>query len=267
MHGPIPGEGMTTPANTRFRLPQQSDEIVTRAGYAYPFALLSLHVYSAANCNIGAVVATIETRLGREDWVLADVANDPADTVGFKAATYTNAKSRQCAIVFTGTDDVDDLLTDLYQAISVLPGVPQQYANGLRYARKQISTTCARLRSVVIAGHSLGGGITQYVNFATGRRHVALTFNAAGLGIGSWAKIGYPNPALPGNIVALYAVPFNPETGQRGVMEPVHLIGVQLGQQVAIPVSTLKRFTHSMKFLLEGIRLQRDYCVANGACK
>ncbi|MBK8095856.1 MAG: hypothetical protein IPK26_02040 [Planctomycetes bacterium] len=99
---------------------------------------------------------------------------------GFEARLYRPIDGGRPILAFAGTDDLNDVATDVFQAVGVLP---QQYDLALGLA------TRARAHygdDLLLTGHSLGGGLATYAGMHTGTE--TMTFNSAGL---SWrARLG-----------------------------------------------------------------------------
>ncbi len=99
---------------------------------------------------------------------------------------HVNGK-RELTLAFAGTDvtDVRDWLTNVDQAIpntrrSAIP--PHQYREALAIAQRAVTAADRDANtSLVITGHSLGGGLAQYTAAKLGVRGVV--FNAAALGL------------------------------------------------------------------------------------
>ena len=96
-------------------------------------------------------------------------------TPGFTAGLYHDHTSNIYVIAYAGTDDYEDILTDLWQGLG-------QYTESYDFAM-QIAVGLERnaeLRDRLMAtGHSLGGGLASAAAVAANIR--ADTFNAAGL--------------------------------------------------------------------------------------
>ena len=90
---------------------------------------------------------------------------------GFRAGIYSNDK--QYVLAFAGTNDWRDWLSNVRQATGY---DDVQYNQAVAAAK---SAKAAFGDALVIAGHSLGGGLAATAALATGT--VAVTFNAAGV--------------------------------------------------------------------------------------
>jgi hypothetical protein len=100
--------------------------------------------------------------------------------------------TRERVLAFAGTQDLQDWLTNADQAVRqgipgtgiTIPGVTipaDQYREALQVATRFIEAKDKDGKmSLVITGHSLGGGLGQYVSLKTGVK--AVLFNAAALG-------------------------------------------------------------------------------------
>ena len=100
--------------------------------------------------------------------------------------------TRERVLAFAGTEDAKDWLTNADQALRNgiprtginIPGVAIpaiQYQEALQVATKYVQAKDQdKNMSLVITGHSLGGGLGQYVSLKTGVK--AVVFNAAALG-------------------------------------------------------------------------------------
>ena len=155
--------------------------------------------------------------------------NDDAES-GLKYGVYQRVRNGEVETVlaFAGTDgaDLPDVATDAFQAVNPTLRVSDQYAEALTVAAR----VAQQYGSYEITGHSLGGGLSQYVSVATGRD--ATVFNAAGLGRGSIRQLERLAPGgvggaggqitnvhLMGDVVSGGATSFN-QLGTRIELEP-----------------------------------------------
>lgn len=99
---------------------------------------------------------------------------------GFQAAVFIDGDGNVVA-AYAGTDPASgaDIITNADQATEQMEG---QYITGMLLAAK-LQENLPEGRSLVLTGHSLGGGIARGASVATGAP--AVTFNAAGLSMTS----------------------------------------------------------------------------------
>jgi len=144
---------------TRGQQPQQGD---------YTLALLAKDVYSLNGQGVEGF-----NRLS--DSALLGAGIDPASlhdaASGFQAGIYSD--SQQYVLAFAGTNDMRDWLSNVRQATGY---DDVQYNQAVAVAK---GAKAAFGDALVIAGHSLGGGLAATAALATGT--VAVTFNAAGV--------------------------------------------------------------------------------------
>lgn len=96
--------------------------------------------------------------------------------MGYKATVLESATTGQAYLVFNGTDQTIDWVTNVAQALGL---IPPQYSRAAAEAR----AFAARYPGGQILGHSLGGGLASYASALTGLP--AQVFNPAGLGDGA----------------------------------------------------------------------------------
>lgn len=144
---------------TRGQQPQKGD---------YTLALLAKDVYSTGSQGVEGF-----NRLSAD--ALLGVGIDPASlqdaASGFQAGIYSD--NQQYVLAFAGTNDMRDWLSNVRQATGY---DDVQYNQAVSLAK---SAKAAFGDALVIAGHSLGGGLAATAALATGT--VAVTFNAAGV--------------------------------------------------------------------------------------
>jgi len=126
---------------------------------ALEYAMLCKHVYGEGG-NIGAY-----TQVGDFYKYLS----------GLKAGLYK--KGSMYVLAFAGTDDWNDFKNDAKQLI----GVAEQYAEGLSLVTDVLLKDKNIKGHLTVTGHSLGGGISEFVAMKTGIH--AVTFNAAGVSL------------------------------------------------------------------------------------
>lgn len=134
----------------------------------YTVALLAKDVYSTTGQGVDGF-----SRLS--DSALLGAGIDPASlhdsASGFQAGIYSD--NHQYVLAFAGTNDMRDWLSNVRQATGY---DDVQYNQAVAVAK---SAKTAFGDALVIAGHSLGGGLAATAALATGT--VAVTFNAAGV--------------------------------------------------------------------------------------
>lgn len=101
------------------------------------------------------------------------------DPIGFHAVAYRNRDTGNIAIVYEGTTSINDWLANFSQVIQV----PVQYKEAIKFAETIFRGECrgekACIDNVLVAGHSLGGGLAQYVALKYGLK--SYVFNPAGI--------------------------------------------------------------------------------------
>jgi hypothetical protein len=97
-----------------------------------------------------------------------------SESESFHGSAYISGNGK-IVIAFKGTDNWGDVLTDIRQ----LKAVPIQYTQALMFVKRVLAMGGVSPENIVVTGHSLGGGMAQYVASAFGLK--AVTFNPAPL--------------------------------------------------------------------------------------
>lgn len=272
--GPVPGAAASGPtaggapvsniapgAATVLPLPVVSISDMRAMANAYQFAQISEAAYTTPGF-VQAMTpnATVRwTRVRR----LENYQN------GFSAAVYVNEANTICAITFAGTNQLVDWTANAQQ---FLGWTPTQYRAAEQFAADAIGRHCVRasgLRmNVVLTGHSLGGGLAQYVyvrNMRTVRALLTFTFNTAGLAAGN-PEFQLANLDAT-SVTNFIATPYDRVTGQRTGVEPVSLTGITIGREVRVPVYGSAATTHGIDAVRESLGVFRDRCRLDSRCR
>lgn len=124
-----------------------------------------------------------EGEIGKQKWdsARAEVQGwkvlDHRNSDGFQATTYVHDDGK-VVIAYRGTDQPGDFLDDA-GLMTTLPKDHEQLGKGLEYYDHIRNTYCPA--DISLTGHSLGGGIAQWV--AVEKNAPARTFNAPGMGL------------------------------------------------------------------------------------
>ncbi len=101
----------------------------------------------------------------------------PPTTPGFKNAVYFDHVSGAYVLAFAGTDDLDDLIVDIWQGLG---RYTNQYQKAMEIALELKTAIVTNLgQSLITTGHSLGGGLASAAAVVADIH--ADTFNSAGL--------------------------------------------------------------------------------------
>ncbi len=229
---------------------------------ALNFGLLSKDVYDLQR-NDPAEKAL--RKIGEQIWFVREVFESASPFKisfgGLKAALYVNAKTNKCAVVFAGTEvtDITDWVNNVRQAMGI---VPTEYRDGANFAAKA-AAKCDQ--DMVLAGHSLGGGIAQYAYLKTGELYRTFTFNPAGLAV---TNLDYQSANLrTTNVENFIAQAYDPSSGTLLGRDVASLTGVTLGREILVPVYSWSPTTHFIDVLVEGLGVQRSYCLASTLCR
>lgn len=159
----------------------------------------------------------------------------------------------------TGLPDWRDAWTDIDQAVTIgerdLRAVPPQYRDALNLAKDVAARYSGRKdATLTLLGHSLGGGLAQYVSLHTG--HKAVVFNSAPLGLETRRTVSFAQrEASIDTIVNIH---------MRG--EPIYgTPGVQFGRQYVVDPAPDLRVSTSQKHFMEPVIATFDYFKTRGA--
>lgn len=180
---------------------------------ALPFAEMSNAVYGNDSAGDWQVVDTWRNLVGSGavglvNRVLGSAAN-------FNAVVYRNSSTGEVALAFQGTNVLsrEDWSSNITQYI----GLPTpQYELALLVARQAIERYGSNL---TVTGHSLGGGLAQYV--AANIEVNAVTFNAAGLSFlsGAGLRLGERVININGSRDVVSAIPGSYQIGTEYTFE------------------------------------------------
>ncbi|WP_353573201.1 hypothetical protein [Candidatus Albibeggiatoa sp. nov. BB20] len=147
---------------------------------AYPYALISQDVYDD-NASFDKQGWTRGQGLIVFDFQNTDLFFDDETWLiqgddGLHMGLYINADRHEAVLAVRGTEfnSLDDLLADIQQLFGA---IPEQYENALSATEELLPYIQQTGYSLAIAGHSLGGGIAQYI--ANSFNLPAITFNSA----------------------------------------------------------------------------------------
>lgn len=197
----------------------------------------------------------------REGWNLRD-----SDSVisGMKYAVYERPKSDggvEVVVAFAGTDpfDLRDYVTNLTQHVRVAGEPPAAYQEADALVQ-QIAGTLTTNDSLVVTGHSYGGGLAQYTVTMTPELITnAFVFNSASLGGGTidWVEQHHGEDRL----VEAHKKISNIRMEGDGVSNPslfgFDVSGAQLGQSETLKPSRNSEIVKLMQDM-EILRAQRD---------
>lgn len=142
---------------------------------------LSLELLS--NSELAKLEVPVETR---------NLLGNANGIAGFNAGLYQDFTQgpNTFIVAFAGTDDFNDILTDLWQGLGLFdPQFAAAITIGESLAQIQVIAN-----GLVTTGHSLGGGLAAAASIAGGI--TGDTFNAAGLHSNTLAMINNPNSPL-----------------------------------------------------------------------
>lgn len=234
---------------------QLSAEEMAKVKEALPYARLSDEIYSHKEegdkkaIEVGDWKRLDSDRAGYR-WELPELKSPTAnstpmtiagsgvveDPISFHAEAYQN-KDGKVAIVFEGTGSLKDWANNLSQPFKV----PAQYEAALAFAKKVIEECnlprCNK-NDIVVTGHSLGGGLAQYVAMSVDADIKAYTFNPAGLWGPTTRSI---DTAKAKNITNFYTDGYvdTPDGRKLVGSDPVSnpAIGEVFGEQIPVPVN------------------------------
>jgi hypothetical protein len=203
--GPAASSGAGFDAQVRGTDPKAIDQTMAK---------LSQDVYDIPPA--GAPAKSIDGFSRMSDAELRGAGIDPASlddpTTGFRAAIYEDAQGHK-VLAFAGTREGKDWFADGTQALG-LPTAQYQQAVALATLAK-----AAFGDSVVMTGHSLGGGLASIASVATDS--AAVTFNAAGVNANTIrelvpeADVGAVKQQAADGLIRRYAVDGEVLTGEQ----------------------------------------------------
>ena len=104
---------------------------------------------------------------------------------GFYASAFLNKETEQIIIVYRGTDDIADKLTDI--DICLFNKYNPQLVNTywfLRHVQWKLKEAKMAQAKIYFTGHSLGGALAQFAHIITNNNvNRTCTFNALGIGV------------------------------------------------------------------------------------
>lgn len=123
------------------------------------------------------------------NWVLINF--QPNTTSGFAAAAFQNPDTKEIVFAFRGTEPNKDIYTFLQDAITDAQlavsgnalGKPNQFNDAFAFFDKTLKNIGkGNYSGYSFTGHSLGGGIAQYMTYITNKTGKSVTFDAVGIG-------------------------------------------------------------------------------------
>ncbi len=183
------------------RIPVTENELKNLANEYYDESYLASRIYNESYADIGTT---------KDGWELVDLVYEKN---GFMAGLYKKEGLEEYAIVFGGTsailDDlpimynIGDIAIDFYTDLNLFSNYPLK-TNQAKSAIDFLNTSFVKLvvdnnKVSFIVGHSLGGGLAQYIGAYTGINTV--TFNTAPM-------------AFDYNAIDLFLEKYNNSTGK-----------------------------------------------------
>lgn len=124
-----------------------------------------------------------------QSWKL--ISFQPNTTSGFAAAAFQNPDTKEIVFAFRGTEPdksiytfLQDAITDAQLAVSGNAlGKPNQFNDAFTFFDKTLKKIGkGNYSGYSFTGHSLGGGIAQYMTYITNKTGKSVTFDAVGIG-------------------------------------------------------------------------------------
>ena len=124
-------------------------------------------------------------------WVLVNVYTSPS---GMSAIAIQNPETKEVVFAYRGTDinrgaveAIKDFLTDLYIASSgdlMLKDGANQFQDAFNFYIDTVKKVggASNMGDRSFTGHSLGGGLAQYMAYMTNGAYKTMTFDAVGIG-------------------------------------------------------------------------------------
>nr|WP_232371234.1 hypothetical protein [Desulfogranum marinum] len=179
--------------------------------------------------------------------------------MGLHAVAYRNVDSGKVAIVYEGTSSLLDVVTDVSQPFF---WKPRQFSLAQEFAEEIGRRYCDKLQDckadITLTGHSLGGGLAQYVALKFGMK--AYVFNSAGLW-GSTVEDVDTMFAAESEIIHFKSQGY--KSNRKYGVDVVPYTGIQFPQtNIEIPIKldwwywdalSVELITHNMKKLHEAI--------------
>ena len=139
--------------------------------------------------NKPELIALKEGANAIQSWKLINF--QPNTTSGFAAAAFQNPDTKEIVFAFRGTEPnksiytfLQDAITDAQLAVSGNAlGRPNQFNDAFAFFDKTLKNIGkGNYSGYSFTGHSLGGGIAQYMTYITNKTGKSVTFDAVGIG-------------------------------------------------------------------------------------